>query len=131
MVAKYFVYTNPIWHVNRYYYWFFSARNVPRGWRYLKYFVFNQLSKNKTIYTNLNVYTKWRSDILNHYTIVNIYCFKMYQKNRIYPNIPHHMGNQMRYVTQKKNRVPGIKSGFCKIRNRIFVIRLKFRVPCF
>jgi len=36
----------------------------------------------------------------------------MFQKNRIYPNIPHHVGNQMKYVTQKKNRVPGIKSVF-------------------
>ena len=57
----------------------FLARNGQCGWQFLKYFVSNQLGKTNTKLStsvqDLNVCTLMKSGILNHYTIVNIYCY--------------------------------------------------------
>ena len=59
----------------------FLARNGQCAWQFLKYFVSNQLGKTNTKLStsvqDLNVCTRMKSAILNHYTIVNIYCYKM------------------------------------------------------
>ena len=60
----------------------FLARNGQCGWQFLKYFVSNQLGKTNTKLStsvqDLNVCTRMKSGILNHYTIVNIYCYIPY-----------------------------------------------------
>ena len=62
----------------------FLARNGQCGWQFLKYFVSNQLGKTNTKLStsvqDLNVCTRMKSGILNHYTIVNIYCYNQYWK---------------------------------------------------
>ena len=66
----------------------FLARNGQCAWQFLKYFVSNQLGKTNTKLStsvqDLNVCTRMKSAILNHYTIVNIYCYIANQRSVVH-----------------------------------------------